>query len=96
MKRFCEVPGCEVQSVGFGRISIDGAPKAKKSLCKIHLDAAQEDILTEEEEEVTEMFLCETERLFLRPNQLYRFKVSPDCKRCRELAEMFETPKRKE
>lgn len=34
---------------------------------------------------VTEMYLCETERLFLKPNQLYRFAVHPNCARCQEL-----------
>lgn len=46
-------------------------------------------------EEVTEMFLCETQGLFLRPNQLYRFKVSPGCESCLELAAVYETPKQK-
>lgn len=33
-----------------------------------------------------EMLLCETDRIILKPNQLYIFRVDPDCKRCNELA----------
>jgi hypothetical protein len=32
-----------------------------------------------------EMRLCETERLILKPDQLYRFTVDPNCTRCNEL-----------
>lgn len=32
------------------------------------------------------MGLCETEQLFLHPNQTYRFVVRPGCPRCAELA----------
>lgn len=34
----------------------------------------------------TEMYLCETEFLVLHPDQLYLFRVEPDCQRCEELA----------
>jgi hypothetical protein len=33
-------------------------------------------------EKVTEMALCEIDRVCLRPNQLYRFKIMPGCKEC--------------
>ncbi len=36
--------------------------------------------------EVHEMYLCETEQLFLHPDQLYRFIVHPTCRRCKEIA----------
>ena len=34
---------------------------------------------------VVELNLCETERLILRPDTLYRFVVAPNCNRCTEL-----------
>jgi hypothetical protein len=37
-------------------------------------------------EVVTVLSLCETERLVLRPNQLYRFVATPGCARCADLA----------
>lgn len=46
-----------------------------------------------EDEAITVLFLCEQEHLFLKPNQLYRFEVSPGCKRCKELAEIYESNK---
>lgn len=33
-------------------------------------------------EDVLEMFLCETEKLILQPNRLYRFRVNALCERC--------------
>lgn len=42
---------------------------------------------------VTVMGLCETERLFLHPNQTYRFVVMPGCPRCAELARHADGPK---
>lgn len=35
---------------------------------------------------VTELRLCDQEKLGLRPNHLYRFTVKLDCERCIELA----------
>lgn len=35
--------------------------------------------------EVTELSLCEQDRLVLKPDQLYRFVVMPNCKRCIDL-----------
>ena len=34
---------------------------------------------------VIEMGLCEVEHIMLRPNQLYRFVVMPDCEKCKAL-----------
>lgn len=45
------------------------------------------------EEAITVLFLCEQEHLILKPNQLYRFEVSPGCKRCQELAALYESNK---
>ena len=39
------------------------------------------------EPQVVEMRLCESERLFLKPDQLYRFTVADNCQRCKEIAE---------
>lgn len=44
---------------------------------------------TIKESEVTEMYLCEVAHLFLRPNQLYRFIVAPDCQKCIDLASHY-------
>jgi hypothetical protein len=38
---------------------------------------------------VVELKLCETERLVLRPDTLYRFVVAPDCDRCTELGAVY-------
>lgn len=42
---------------------------------------------------VTVMGLCETEMLFLHPNQTYRFEVMPGCRRCEELAQHSAWPR---
>jgi hypothetical protein len=42
------------------------------------------------EEKVIEMALCETQILFLRPNQLYRFVVIPGCAECARLAAIYD------
>ena len=39
------------------------------------------------EPQVVEMRLCESERLFIKPDQLYRFSVAENCQRCKEIAE---------
>ena len=39
--------------------------------------------------EVHELRLCESSRLFLRPDRLYRFTVDPDCSMCREAASYY-------
>ena len=39
-----------------------------------------------EESKVIEMNLCETHKLILKPNQLYRFVVAKDCKDCIAMA----------
>jgi hypothetical protein len=41
---------------------------------------------------VTVMDLCETEQLFIHPNQTYRFVVRPGCSRCAELARYADGP----
>jgi hypothetical protein len=41
---------------------------------------------------VTVMGLCETEQLFLHPNQTYRFVVMPGCPRCADLARYADGP----
>lgn len=41
---------------------------------------------------VTVLGLCETEQLFLHPNQTYRFVVRPGCPRCAELARYADGP----
>lgn len=38
--------------------------------------------------QITEMYLCETERLILHPNQLYKFIVDKNCSRCKALEKM--------
>ena len=35
--------------------------------------------------EVLDLFLCESQRLVLRPGQLYRFRVDPDCEKCKAI-----------
>lgn len=42
--------------------------------------------LGHDEEPVTEMRLCEVPRVMLRPNQLYRFTVDPNCPACQKAA----------
>lgn len=42
------------------------------------------------EEPVCELYLCEPEKLFLRPNTIYRFSVDPDCPRCVALGKHYE------
>jgi len=42
--------------------------------------------------EIIELRLCETERLILRPNVLYRFTVASDCPRCTELGAIYMNP----
>jgi hypothetical protein len=41
---------------------------------------------------VTVMGLCETERLFLHPNQAYRFVVMSGCQHCADLARYADGP----
>lgn len=38
------------------------------------------------EEEVCELCMCESRKLILRPNLLYRFKIYDDCENCQEIA----------
>lgn len=47
-------------------------------------------------DDVLEMFLCETERVILKPNQLYRFNVDPNCDRCKYLAKEGDPSRLKE
>jgi hypothetical protein len=42
-------------------------------------------------EPVTEMYICEVPHLFLHVNQLYIFRVHPECDECKALA--LHTPK---
>jgi len=37
---------------------------------------------------ITELFLCESHRLILRPNTPYIFKVDPTCEKCVEMAKI--------
>lgn len=42
------------------------------------------------ENEITILSLCEANYLFLKPDVLYKFEVSPNCKECNELAKKAE------
>ncbi len=44
-------------------------------------------------QDVIELAMCEQEHLILRPNRLYMFVVHKGCKRCEELAKVYETEK---
>ena len=48
------------------------------------------------DEEIVEMALCEVPYIFLRPNQLYKFIVMPNCEKCSAAAKPYEdeSPKR--
>ena len=35
--------------------------------------------------DVVVLMLCESEQVFLKPNQLYKFEVAENCKRCKEM-----------
>lgn len=39
---------------------------------------------------ICQLCLCESQHLFLRPNQLYFFTVDKDCAKCVELAKHYE------
>ncbi len=41
-------------------------------------------------DEVITLALCEQSWLTLRPNQLYKFEIMPDCEECLRLAEVYE------
>lgn len=41
-------------------------------------------------EDIHEMALCEQEKLILRQGRLYRFTPITGCRRCEELADMYE------
>jgi hypothetical protein len=41
--------------------------------------------------EVIEMGLCEVPHIGLRPDQLYRFVVMPDCQKCEDAAAPYQT-----
>lgn len=45
-----------------------------------------------EEKDICELALCETRHIYLKPNQLYRFVIIPDCKECERLAKEAELP----
>lgn len=36
-------------------------------------------------ENVIEMYMCEVNGIFLRPDQLYIFRVDPNCEKCKKL-----------
>lgn len=38
--------------------------------------------------DVVVLYLCESEQVILKPNQLYKFEVKEDCERCKELAKL--------
>ena len=46
-------------------------------------------IIDEVIEPVHERFLCEPEKLYLRPDLIYRFIVDENCSRCVELANHY-------
>lgn len=43
----------------------------------------------QDDENICVLCLCESQHLYLRPNQLYRFVVCPDCEECKELASHY-------
>jgi len=43
-----------------------------------------------QELDICELMLCESERLILRPNLLYRFTVDEECERCKQIANTYE------
>lgn len=45
-----------------------------------------------QEQQVTEMRLCEVAHLAFKPDQLYRFTAAPGCKECTALSEGISTP----
>lgn len=60
---------------------------------KVHRAAIWlEAVASQVKQEPLELRLCETGHLFLKPNQLYRFTVDPDCKECVRMAEIARTP----
>jgi len=71
-------------SVALGDLLAFGMP-ARTSTAKLLLEA----IKAAESSHVIELALCEQERLFLRPNALYRFVVHPSCERCAEIAALY-------
>ena len=48
-----------------------------------------QDFILSHSQEITEMALCESRHLCLRPNQLYRFIVFPECEECQTLAAIY-------
>lgn len=41
------------------------------------------------QDEIVELMLCETERLALKPDVIYRFKVDQNCESCCRLAAVY-------
>lgn len=41
-------------------------------------------------EAVDVRWLCESQMIYLRPDHLYQFKVHPECKKCKELAAIYD------
>lgn len=39
--------------------------------------------------QITEMFLCETQNVILKPNVLYRFDLHEDCAECKTLTKVY-------
>ena len=52
-----------------------------------------QDTQKKQESDVVEMALCETQHLFLRPDQLYVFRVVAGCKECELLAKIYQDEK---
>lgn len=46
-----------------------------------------------DDDDPTTMWLCETEKVMLRPDMIYRFEVKEDCERCVELAQPYRESK---
>lgn len=58
-------------------------------MAKLELDITEIMKNALEQLQVTEMFLCESAHLLLRPNQLYYFTVDENCEECRKLADNY-------
>ena len=64
-------------------------PQAWRTVVVQEFIAKLEAALAQQGGEVHELRLCESSRLFLRPDRLYRFTVDPDCSMCREAASYY-------
>ena len=65
------------------------AKKSEQAAWHAGLDAGREQGKAQQPaaaDEVHELFLCESSRLYLHPGRLYRFTVDPKCAMCAEAA----------